>query len=306
MHEHSGTCENLVTLGSELRCADRCNPATCATSERVWRIEPDETVGGRCTYRALVRREHLVVFSASSCFMRAHRSARTVFLWATVADELTAIRGLISFFGIPWSCGVRPNTPPTPAGAGGPCRLPDGAQRRAWGGVSTRQGAVLRDGRCPGTCSCSGAGQVRAASLDREQPIHLDFPEPLVRWLRIGFEGLHVRGGMRQIFSFWRSGHCWERWNGFLTSRTVLRRQARFRPTNLGTVIQFRADTQFECFRAFPCLACLRVVFLAGWRSLRIVVCFVTSTAPKVRGDLTKPTASRSHQFTLSSRLTNS
>ena len=44
-HEHSGTCENLVTLGSELRCADRCNPSTCATSERVWRIETDVPVG---------------------------------------------------------------------------------------------------------------------------------------------------------------------------------------------------------------------------------------------------------------------
>ena len=63
---------------------------------------------------------------------------------------------------------MRPNAPPTPAGSGGPSRLPDGAQRRVWGRASARQGAVLRDGRCPGTSSCSGAGKVRAASLDRE------------------------------------------------------------------------------------------------------------------------------------------
>ena len=59
-HEHSATCENLVTLGSEMRCADRCNPSTCATSESVAHRNRRsgrtfETVGGRCTYRALVR-----------------------------------------------------------------------------------------------------------------------------------------------------------------------------------------------------------------------------------------------------------
>ena len=45
-HEHSGTRENLVTLGYELQCANRCARATCATSERMWRIEPDVLVGG--------------------------------------------------------------------------------------------------------------------------------------------------------------------------------------------------------------------------------------------------------------------
>ena len=61
------------------------------------------------------------------------------------------------------------------------------AQRRAWSGASTRQEAVLPDDSCPGRFSCSGAGQVRGASLDRVLQINLDFPEPPVRWLRIGF-----------------------------------------------------------------------------------------------------------------------
>ena len=74
----------------------------------------------------------------------------------------------------------------------GPVDCQMAAQRRAWGGASSRQEAVLPDDSCPGRCSCSGAGQVRGASLDRVLPINLDFPEPLVRWLRIGFGELRL------------------------------------------------------------------------------------------------------------------
>ena len=148
-HEHSGTCENLVTLGSELRCADRYNPSTCATSERVRRIEPDVPVGRSKRWVGVAHTLHW--FAGSTQSFSAHPPASCgptaafalfFFLWATVADELTAFPGLIIFLGTPWSCGVRPNTPPTPAGAGGPSRLPHGraASCVAWREYATRSG----------------------------------------------------------------------------------------------------------------------------------------------------------------------
>ena len=58
----------------------------------------------------------------------------------------------------------------------GPVDCQMAAQRRAWGGASSRQEAVLPDDSCPGRCSCPGAGQVRGASLDHVLPINFGFP----------------------------------------------------------------------------------------------------------------------------------